>query len=99
MLNVAGTCKPVTLRYTGHVTETTATELGSSTHKGGHRRLAVFFRPYALVRAFNYGGQGGDAFGRAGFLCDRSANPTFARHPSPWQMSGGLPTHKGGHHA
>jgi hypothetical protein len=42
VLNIAGTCKPVALRYTASVVETTTTGFGDLTHVSAQPRRAAF---------------------------------------------------------
>lgn len=77
MLTVAGTCKPLAIRYTQGVAETTAAEIGvSNLQLADNRHLAVFFRPLPCVR-LQWSGLGGGALAHAGSQLRRYANPAL----------------------
>ena len=64
-------------QYPAGVAETTANRIGvRNSKRADDRRLAVFFCPHVIARP-QWSGLGGGAFGHAGFLFRRYANPAM----------------------
>lgn len=74
MLNVAGTCKPLAIRYTQVVPETTGNlDWRPEMYVADNRHPAVFFRPLTS-RNLQWSGLSEGAFAHAGFHIRRYAN-------------------------
>ena len=85
-------------RYCAHVTEKEVTKFGDSNIQGEQAAMRLFLCSCTPSRAFN-GGLGGEAFGLAGGLVCRFANPAQFRHPHSILRGGSQPAKEGNRHA
>lgn len=84
MLNVAGTCKPLAIRYTGFASETTGAGRGNPWTIGGRAAAhAAIFSSARFCTPVFYGGPGEGQLRLGRFPMGRFSTPCRrARHPS-----------------